>query len=243
MSNYQQNNQQIREVIWNLSTMAVYAQPLEGSKRKPSFKLDYRKNRVRLVVRTGVENDKDYGRMVIDLPPPAFQALILLVEKVANIRLTEDVPEYKEFIEVYRPDFMNKGSGKQIKAGEVIIGKDKAGMVFISVHMHGRPCPKFEWGSPNNWIRYKHATGEAFKPSELSVMEALAWAKLMSNTLPIVMNRFYEAENFGNNNNNNGGNNNGGYNGGGNRQNNGGQQHGGYNDVPTAQDPDDDLPF
>lgn len=169
MSNYQnnqtQNNQQLREILWNLTTMTVYAAPIDGSKRKPSFKLDYRKNRVRIVVRTGVENDKDYGRMTVDVPPPVFQDVIQLVEKSAAFKITPENPEFKAVIEIYRPDFNNKGSGNRVRAGEIIIGKDKAGMVYISLHMNNRPCPKFEWGSPNDWVRYRHSSGEYFKPN------------------------------------------------------------------------------
>lgn len=153
----------------------------EGQRRPPNLRVSVIRNNPRIDVFTNIEGDRDNGRISAPMDGLTFFALIVKVEEIA----------------AGEPDVQVKISNKVGKPGEqrivshTIVGKDKEGRCFISVVAQDRPKIKFTF-LPSDWHELAHRDGTPFGEDELSCVYAKAWAKIMSELAPNVMDHHFE---------------------------------------------------
>ncbi len=174
----------------------------EGQRRPPALKVSVIRNNPRIDVFTNIDGDRDNGRLSAPMDGLTFFALIVKVEEIAA---GEPDVQVKIANKVGRP-------GEQRIVSHTIVGKDKEGRCFISVVAQDRPKIKFTF-LPSDWHELSHRDGTPYADAELSCVYAKAWAKLMAELAPNVMDHHFEERVYGQQ--GGGGYNKGGYNKGG----------------------------
>lgn len=183
--------------------LRLSAEPVNGSKRRPTLSVDVARNQPRLSVYTNVEGDKNNGSVRAAMDTVTFFSFL------QGIQDAIDAPgEYKELIENSNHTFFQgKRSAEPELVSKTHICKDKDGCIFISV-TDGKVTPvKFFFGSAQYHNFF--VAGQPMSKEACSVRHAKAWLRLMQNLLPAVLAYTYEEpeqKDFnGNNNNNKGG--------------------------------------
>lgn len=236
--------------------LRLYAKNDQG--RNASLSWNLFSNNPRVTVWTGVDGDKDNGKITGAFDTLGFYQFLEGLKMAIAFRPTEGAKEFRNKVELMRPNF-KPGGGRPdgvVKASEVWYGKDQDGVVWISLCAYNRPMIKFTL-VPNEYHRFTHATGESLSAGEASMMLA---APAYVRVLELIMAQlqvveYKEPPPRDNQGGNRGGQGGGGY-GGGNRGGNGGQggsggtydrrnssggggsSGGGFDDAGT-----DDLPF
>ena len=213
-------------------------------------------NNPRVTVWTGVDGDKDNGKITGAFDTFGFYQFLEGLRMAIAFQPTEGAKEFRNKVELMRPNF-KPGGGRPdgvIKASEVWYGKDAEGVVWLSLCAYQRPMIKFIL-VPNEYHQFRHSTGEALSAGEASArLAAPAYIRaleLIMAQLQVV--EYKEPPPRDNQGGNRGGQGGGGY-GGGNRGGQGGggnydrRNGGGGGSAPTGGGFDDgggdgDLPF
>jgi hypothetical protein len=221
--------------------LRLLAPPQQGGQKPANLSVGVYKNNPRIVVRTNVPNDKDYGKITAALDSFAFFTLMHVVERVAN-----GPNDTKEILNNQSTFVAGKKFDTPIVVSKIQVGKDKEGVVFIAVTAKDRPMIKFEF-CQDEWHYLTHGDGTPWTKAEYSQIRALGWRDALKELVPFILISDYVEPEQRNNNGNGGGNNGGG---GGNRggNNNGGgwnnnRNNGGGNAGSDDGSSDDDLPF
>lgn len=219
--------------------LRLTAPPQQGSTKKAALSMGVWKNNPRLIVRTNVPNDKDYGKITAALNTFTFMALLHLLDKIA------DGPNDVKEVLNNNSDFVaGRKYDAPITVSKVMLGKSKEGVIWIAVTAKDRPMIKFEFQS-DEWHFLSHADGTNWTESESSVLYTHAWTNTARALVPLILKEEYMAPEFNDNRGGQqggGGNNWGGGNRGGGQQ--GGQSQGGQSRSASATDVEDEnLPF
>jgi len=214
-----------------------------------TLKWDVFQNNPRVVVDTRDPNllSKEYGfgRIQAALSSPDFFALLELIKMAGTIDREE-----KWKIECLGHDWVNGQKSPEITPqASVWVGRDGEGQAFISVvneAKKGFPIIKFIFGtSDQRYTRFLNKDGSQMSKPQASQLFARAYANLLGELMPNVLNtHYYEMPpgQFGGN--RGGGYNRGGQGGGGGYQNR--QQGGSDNSGSNSKNNDvldDDIPF
>lgn len=256
----QQNNMPAAVVnMFSVMNGWLYADPVEGSQKRPTLRVGVFGNQPRLTVRTNVQGDQNHGKIDFNCDLATFAAAINFVKKLVDGTAETDHLEF-----VYQNDFVaGKKLDNIIPLASLVVGKDAEGKIYIAIisTQEGRPRIKFYFGpSKFHTVRMKDkSTADA---GMMSRIYAHGWAQpaydLVIHYLTADFNP--DAKGVANPNNMQGGQGGGqrqgggGY-GGGQRQGGGGgygggqQRQGGYNGgggapAPRQQAPlfDEDIP-
>jgi uncharacterized membrane protein YgcG len=206
--------------------------------KKSSLIWGFYANNPRLTVWTNEPNDTD--AISANLDTPTFFAFIELLRKAIDAE-----PGYKDKIENKNYTWFNKKrSDTPSVVSDLIVGKDKDGVIGLCIVQRDRPRIRFNFGV-NEFHQFIHGDGTPYTPAEMSTIYAKAYLRIldgMYNHMAIVN---YEPPKPREQ--NDGGNNRGGQGGGNYQRNNGGGNGGGgnYNGGGGNQqkDMDDDIPF
>lgn len=211
-------------------------------------------NNPRITVYTNVESDRDvnYGKISANMDAISFFGFMnLLRMAIEFVPGTDGQPEFKRSIENKNFIFPGgKRSDKPVVQSELFVGKDKEGMVWMSVTAKDRPRIKFDF-QLSDFHALKHGTGEYYSKAEASVVAANAYLTLLVEMFGhMLVTEWVEPPapqgqgggggggfNRGGGNGGGGGYNRGGGNGGGGGYNRGGDS-GGSDDVASEE-----LPF
>lgn len=211
--------------------LRLSADPVNGSKRRPSLTWNTSAKGFVIQVYTNVDSDHNGGQIKAILDIPTFFAFTGMLEKAIESQGTfMQAIECKDYTWINR-----KRSDTPVKQAKLVVGKDDAGMVYIAVTSDKTSKVVFRFKVPFLYD-IKTADGEMLPEAEGSKMYAKAYLKALSAFVPELMRIEYKGKedksNQGNSNNNySGGNGGGNYS---NKQN---------NTPPTSNDFDDELPF
>lgn len=185
-------------------------------------------NNPRITVYTNDPNDqKDNGRISANLDMPVFFSFLAKFNEVI-----EHDGEIKYKIENKNYIFPGgKRSESPVVVSELWFGKEKDGMIWISVIARDRPKIKFPF-TVSEFHKFQHADGSEFTTAELSKMVAKGYLNILTNMMTaLAVDNYVEppAKPAGGNKGGYGGGNKGGYNGG--------------SSSKQADDQDDDMPW
>lgn len=198
-------------------------------------------NNPRITVYTGVEGDKDNGRISGNMDTPAFYSFLNLFSQVIDFKPTEEARDIKFKIENKRPNFQKGGGRPQgtVTESELWVGKTSKGVVWLSVTGYNRPKIQFPFGNPE-YHAFFMGDGTPMTEGEVSVLYAKAYLQALYGMLPILkVDNFVDVQAKQKQ---GGG---GGYGGNGGGQSQGGGQSGGGSARSSGfdSDADDDIPF
>jgi uncharacterized membrane protein YgcG len=195
-------------------------------------------NNPRLTVYTNDPNDSGeqngYGKISANLDGPTFFAFLELLKiAVAAPGEFKDKVENKNFI---FPG--GKRSERPVVVSELWAGKDKDGLIWISVTARDRPKIKFPITNPD-FHQFLHGDGTPYAPAETSKLFALGYINMLDKMMAhLMVTLWVEPEKK---NPPGGGGNYGGGGGGGGGYNRGGS--GGGGGGTSAGGDGDDIPF
>lgn len=137
-------------------------------------------NNPRVIVYTNDPQERDdkshYGRITANLDAPAFFSFLQLFERVIQAK-----EEIKFKIENYGHQWENdQKSEERSLLSELWLGKDREGIVWLSVVAANRPKIKFPFTFPDYHSLY-HGDGTVFTESESSVLVAKAWLGILQS--------------------------------------------------------------
>ncbi len=239
------NRPQVRQTALHEFKFRLIGDPVNGERRPPTLGFGISKNQPTIVVKTNVQNDKDYGKITAKPTTADFFVILDLVDKAIHAE-----PGFKEEVRLHASRFISGQPSKEpMLDSRVVVGKDKEGVVFISALSweKERPIIKFPFrpiADNRTLTTLVHADGSPWTAAELSVSYAKAWLRSLYGVIPHLLITEYvappprEQQGGGGNNNwgggggNRGGNQGGGYGGGGGGGNRGGGADFGDDDFP-----------
>lgn len=218
--------------------------PINGARRGPTLGFAVVKNNPQFELRTNVDGDKDYGRILGKVDSPTFFAILQALDEIV------DKPnETKAVWAISAHRFINGQRSKEpMLDSKIMIGKDKEGVVYIAVLSwdKDRPIVKFPF-RPQSLHTVSHGDGTPWTAAEVSAAYAKGWVKMLHGIIPQILVAEYveppqrEGGYNGGNRNGGGSNGNGGYNHRGNQGGSGGSYSGGGGGGSSGGD--DDFPF
>ncbi len=181
---------------------------------------------------TGEKNG--YGKISANLDTPTFFVFLRLLAKIVSAE-----PDTKYKIENMNFTwFGGKRSETPVMQSELWVGKDKEGVVYMSVTSANRPKIKFPFGV-NSFHHLVKGDGSAVSPAEASMLYAEAYGFILQGMLTsMAVSHWIEPEKKDNS-----GNRSGGSGGGGNWKGGGGNSGGGSGGGRTEAAVEDDIPW
>ena len=161
--------------IFSVMSNWMYADPVEGSKKRPNIRFGVFGNVPRISVRTNVEGDLNYGRIDFNTDLATFSAAMNYALRLAN---GDDVPQERKF--VYQDDFVaGKKLDKIIPITTLVIGREPTSerlyMALISSQQN-RPRIRFFFG-PTKYHTILNGDGSPISPKEMSEAYATGFLK------------------------------------------------------------------
>jgi len=236
MSNFQGSNPNAKPPnALNEYSLRLNGEKIGQSKRDPSLMFNVKRDgksgpwMVNVECRTGVENDKDFGKIAFLIDMPTAFSILGLVQKYAQ-------PGEQDFtkIEILNRRFMrnqNQMSKEPMLDGAIVVGRNGSGQVYIGIKSwdNDRPNCKFILRPVVDFrraVKLYHKDGTPWEDGPLSQLFAVAWAKSIGEMLTqLYVDEFVPAPPREQNGGQGGG---GGYNRGG-GQGGGGNNYGGGN--------------
>ena len=227
----QQNRFPVREKNVLDNRHLTLSTPCPSAKGKwSSMAWGMRKNKVACIVYTNDPEDSrnDNGRIQVELKPATFFSFIYKLGQVAT-----GPADVKFRLGV--SDFIfpgGKRSERPVEIADLWVGKDKDGVVWVSLTAKDRPRIKFNL-IDEQFEHWYHGDGEKFTKAEASELSAKGYIKALEELVPLVLAINYKhPEPKGQQ----GGGYGGGQQGGGRREESGGGNRGG-------DSYDEDIPF
>lgn len=164
--------------------LRLTAKPVAPGSRAPNFGIVVVKNQPHLVVRTNVENDKNYGKIEAKLDTPTYFALIEALSQII------DGPNgARKVISNMGHPFANGQRSKEPKLDtKVLVGKSAEGVVWIAVTSweQSRPVIQFSF-APTQYHQWAHGDGTPLTEAEASVLYAKSYIRNMSALVPLIL--------------------------------------------------------
>lgn len=139
-------------------------------------------NNPRITVYTGDPSDqgesKGYGKITANLDLPTFYAFLQAMYEVIDSE-----GEFKTKLENKNFIFpQGKRSEKPVNVSDLWFGKDKDGIIWISVTARDRPKIKFTFG-PTEFHNFVNGDGSQASPAKISKLYAKAYVKILENMM------------------------------------------------------------
>lgn len=172
--------------IISLDRYTLYSNSAAPNGRKARFVWSVREGAPRVTVFTNDPNDSDPKQMIsAPLDPVTFMSIMDLINKVS---VAKEETRYVVDCMVAVRDSEGKVIDKTV-LGQLAVGRDGQGLVWISFIAEGRPKIKFIFTS-NNMAIFKKADGTAMSEGEISALTAQATVRCL---VPVMTLLFKEA--------------------------------------------------
>ena len=172
--------------IISLDRYTLYSDSAAPNGRKARFVWSVREGAPRVTVFTNDPNDSDPKQMIsAPLDPVTFMSIMDLINKVSVAK--EETRFIVDCMIAVR-DTEGKFIDKTV-LGQLAVGRDGQGLVWISFIAEGRPKIKFFFTS-NNMAIFKKADGTPMSEGEISALTAQATVRCL---VPVMTSLFKEA--------------------------------------------------
>ena len=183
-------NQQVQlpSTVLNEFRTRLLGQKVNADAKRPSLSFGVKKDGIpNINVRTGVQNDKDYGRISAPLPLFDFYAFLRMLEDVAKGPNGE-----KRQIKIQATRFINGKRSEPMPQAFLHFGKGDDGVVWIGVTSweKDRPVIKFPI-IQDDMLRFHKTDGSPLEPGEMSVYMAFGYIDALRHLMAVVANAAY----------------------------------------------------
>jgi hypothetical protein len=151
----------------------LYADPVQGSSKRPQIRFNVRGNVPNIFVKTGVEGDENHGKIEFRTDLPTFAAAMHYAKCLVNN--VPDTPTKRVFL--YQDDFLaGKRMDKIIPISKFEIGRAQDGRVYMTVlsTKSSRPRIPFFFG-PSKYHTIQNGDGSEITAKEMSEAYAIGF--------------------------------------------------------------------
>lgn len=234
MAEQQQNQGRPKNALDEFK-LRLTAPKLENGDRPPMLAISVVGNHPRINVFTNVPSDKNRGIIRAAMDTPMMYVLIDLLYEMVDAE-----PETKKYIDNYTRNRGEDGKNKTECESRTVVGKDKNGIVYLSVISTDESRPRVKFNFQNSYYHPVHdGQGNQLEKADMSRRMARAYANMLSNLVANVLDTNYQQPQQQ-----------GGFGGGNRGGNRGGQSGGGGGQKQQADfsggsgdDWDDDIPL
>ena len=135
--------------------------------------------------------DMDFGRITHTMDPLLFNMYLEQLQRIAD-----GPSEHKEKVVGLGHSYPNGQKSQEITPQtDMWVGKDKDGLVFVSIvnKKDGFPVIKFPFGpSDRRYVQFFHGDGNEFNKSELSILAAKGYVRLLTQVMNNLLLTHYE---------------------------------------------------
>lgn len=188
MADGNQQQVQLPSTVLNEFRTRLMGQKVNADAKRPSLSFGVKKDGIpNINVRTGVQNDKDYGRISAPLPLFDFYAFLHMLEDIAKGPNGD-----KRQIKINATRFINGKRSEPMPQAFLHFGKGDDGVVWIGVTSweKDRPVIKFPI-IPDDMLRYHKGDGSPLEPGEMSVYMAFGYIGALRQLMAVVANSAY----------------------------------------------------
>lgn len=233
MSQQQQNFPAPILNIFSVMSNWMFADPVEGSTKRPNLRFGVYGNVPRITVKTNQQGDLNNGKIDFNMDLGTFAVAMGYLRK-----LTENVPDTPNELKlIYQDDFVaGKKLDRVMTLSTLVIGKATDGRIYIAVlsSQQSRPRIRFFFG-PTKYHGIQNGDGSMLSAEAMSVAYANGFARSVEPLIYSLLTGQFDpnAKNVANPANFNGGA--GGGNGGGGRPQGGGNSYGNQQQAPRPK--------
>lgn len=169
--------------IFSVMSNWMFADPVEGSNKRPNLRVGVYGNVPRITVKTNVQGDLNNGKIDFNMDLGTFAVAINYLRRLTNG--TPDTPN--ELKLTYQDDFVaGKKLDRVMVLSTLVIGKATDGRIYIAVlsSQASRPRIRFFFG-PTKYHGLLNGDGSALSAEAMSVAYAGAFAE---TTGPLILN-------------------------------------------------------
>ena len=162
-----------KDRIIDLPRLTLFADSPEAGK-KARFQFGFRDVNPRVTVFTGVSGAAKDGVISGPLDPVSFQVFLDLFERTIHAE-----PGTKHKIALKTTQYENNQPTTDMRhLSDLRFGKTEEGIVWIALTTDTHPKIMFEF-RPSRFVEFYHADGTTFSDSEMSMLHASAFVKLL----------------------------------------------------------------
>jgi hypothetical protein len=157
--------------IFDVMSNWLFADPVQGSNKRPNIKIKPMGNVPRIIVKTNVEGDRNNGRIDFNTDLATFSAAMQTLKQMAEGRALQDLYNFD-----YTDDFVaGKKLDKPMLLSTLQLGRDKdTGRLYMAIIAHQRPRIQFFFG-PSKFHGVRLRDGSPLPGDQLSNAYALGF--------------------------------------------------------------------
>lgn len=158
--------------IFSVMTNWMFADPVEGSQKRPSLRFGVYGNEPRITVKTNVQNDINHGKIDFNCDMATFAAAMSFAQSLANGTATATERKF-----IYQNDFVaGKKLDRIIPITTLVIGRAPDGRMYIALlsAQSSRPKIRFFFG-PTKYHTIQNGDGSPVTPEEMSNAYAIGF--------------------------------------------------------------------
>jgi len=191
-NNYQRNNanppKERAKHSLNDFRFRLVGQRLEGATKPCNLGFDIGRDGVEFTANTNVDGDKDYGRIRASVSLQDAFFIMTILERAPRM-----APGKHETIAIAGASWDRQSNSRKVRLqANMKIGRNDAGVIYLSVGSweNQRPIVMIEM-LPSNMLKLVDSDGNPAPADKVSELMAVAWAKSLSQMLPMVFNQEY----------------------------------------------------
>lgn len=169
--------------IFSVMSNWMFADPVEGSQKRPNLRFGVFGNVPRVTVKTNVQGDMNNGKIDFNMDLATFAVAMAYLRK-----LTDGVPDTPDELKLtYQDDFVaGKKLDRVMTLATLVIGKAKDGRIYIAVlsSQQSRPRIRFFFG-PTKYHTIQNGDGSVLSAEAMSVAYANGFARTVE---PMIYN-------------------------------------------------------
>ena len=165
-----------------LDKLALYTKPASPEDKTAKLIWSVVFNNPRITVYTNkkeaMNKDNDWGRIIARLDIMVAFSIIEALKAIGDKENGERVV----IKNMNYPIVNNTRSDTAMHVNDIIVGKDKEGIVWLSVIQEGKPNIKFNIGL-SDYHEFYHGDGSAYTPSEVSILATKAYTNILEKMM------------------------------------------------------------
>lgn len=163
--------------IFSVMSNWMFADPVEGSQKRPSLRFGVFGNVPRITVKTNLQGDMNNGKIDFNMDLGTFAVAMAYIQDLTN-NVPDTPPELKL---IYQDDFVaGKKLDRVMTLATLVIGKAQDGRIYIAVlsSQQSRPRIRFFFG-PTKYHGIQAGDGSMLSAEKMSQAYARGFARAM----------------------------------------------------------------
>ncbi len=160
----------------------------EGEHSRATFKVTVTGNKVRIAIWTNIDGDADNGKISVALGDPRIW--FVAMQMLRDVAQPSFQDGERRVIRISR-NGQQGFKGDPIRDGDLFIGKDKEGVVYLSYVRNNRPKIKFPLITSDRFYEILDSQGNPLDKRENSAATAVGYANITDSVVAATLSKEY----------------------------------------------------